>query len=100
MNTLTALDPAAFYGQPTRASDFEPPARGPREEVSLSADGQKELERAPEAHHTEAYPEVAVCPDCGLTNCGCAARLEIQKRLDENRLVPRAETSFQSPLMH
>lgn len=98
LTTLTALEPSTYYGSSSRAAtaeDFQP-----REQVSLSTDGQKAMDRAPEAQHTEAYPEVAICPDCGLTNCGCAARLEIQKRLDENRLVPRAETSFQSQLMH
>ncbi len=98
LSTLTALDPNTFYGSPSRAATPEDFAQ-PREQVSLSSAGQKEMDRAPEANQTEAYPEVAICPDCGLTNCGCAARLEIQKRLDENRLVPRAETSFQSQLM-
>lgn len=99
MNTLTALDPSAFYGTPSRANAFDQPQRASREEVSLSSAGLREMERAPEAAHAQAYPEVAICPDCGLTNCGCAARLEIQKRLDENRLVPRAETAFNSQLM-
>lgn len=32
---------------------------------------------------TEEIKEVAVCPECGSTNCPCLARVTLQSRLDE-----------------
>ncbi len=37
------------------------------------------------AGSADAYPEVAICPECGSANCGCLARLEAQRKLDELR---------------